>query len=84
MRQISGTDFFNEVVLLDDTHFSDCTLTDCTLSYAGGEVILERTSFHGCRMLFDSGAGRTVQLLQCLGYLRPALDACEVDTCIVH
>ncbi len=78
MRHISRATFHDEVVRLDNTHFTDCTLTDCTLAYDGGNTTFERTSFHGCRMLLDDAANRTVQLLQCLGYLPCTLDLCEI------
>lgn len=84
MRQISGADLENEVVHLDNTHFADCTLTGCTLTYTGGKIVLERTAFRGCRMLFDDAASRTVLLLQLLGHLPQAMELADITTSAIH
>lgn len=84
MRLISGAHFRDEVVYMDDTHFLDCTLTHCTLVFRGDVVTLERTGFEGCRIFFEDAANRTVQLLQCLGYLPEALQEFEVFPSAMH
>lgn len=84
MRLISDCLFEDDIVHLDETHFVDCTLTNCTLVYFGGQVTFERTAFHGCRMLFDHAGGRTVQLLQCLGYLPQPVSAGEESIVAIH
>ena len=59
----------NEAVVLDETHFQDCTLEGCTLHYNGGAVIFESTLIKHCNYVFGDNAKRTVDLLRVLGLL---------------
>ena len=52
MQIISDRTITGEPVCLDDTHFKDCTLRSCVLSYSGGDVIFERTLVTQCRHEF--------------------------------
>ena len=79
MLIITGA-FSDEDVSLDEKHFKDCTLINCTLSYDGGRLILERTRITGCNYLFGAAAQRTVSLLQTVGVLGESFSihpACE-------
>ena len=69
MQIVSNVAFENETVCLDNKHFEDCVLIRCVLEYSGQEFTLERTSFKGCRLKLSEGAGRTLQFLQCMGYM---------------
>ena len=69
MQHISNAVFQNETVCLDDKHFCDCVLQSCVLEYSGQALMIERTSFIGCRLKLSEGAGRTMQFLQCMGYM---------------
>lgn len=69
MQNVSHVTFENETVCLDDKHFQDCVLLRCILEYSGQELRIERTAFEGCRLKLSEGAGRTMQFLQCMGYM---------------
>ncbi len=60
-------------VRLDGKHFVDCTLTDCTLEYGGGPVILERTHITGCNHVFCGAAERTLSYVDLMRLAGPAL-----------
>ncbi len=47
MEVLQHMTFRDETVILDDRHFLDCTLQNCTMEYSGGPVILERTHLRG-------------------------------------
>ena len=61
-----------ELVRLDGKHFIDCTLCNCTLEYAGGRVVLERTHITGCDHVFCGPAKCTVSYLELMGLVAPA------------
>ena len=69
MQTVSHVTFENETVCLDNKHFEDCTLVRCVLEYSGEALLIERTAFEGCRLKLREGAGRTMQFLQCMGYM---------------
>ncbi len=69
MQNVSNLTIENETVCLDDKHFIDCVLRRCVLEYSGQELLIERTAFQGCRLKLSSSAGRTMQFLQCMGYM---------------
>lgn len=68
MEVITGA-FNAETITLDNKHFKDCMLLDCTLLYAGGPVIFERTALTGCRYRFCGEARRTLDFLEFFGML---------------
>ena len=47
MESLQHMTFRDETVILDDRHFLDCTLQNCTMEYSGGLIILERTHLRG-------------------------------------
>ena len=69
LQTVSNLTIENETVCLDNKHFENCTLLHCVLEYSGEELRIERTSFRGCRLKLSAGAGRTMQFLQCMGYM---------------
>ncbi len=69
MEIVTNTQFQDETVCLDNKHFCDCVLLRCVIEYSGEELLIERTSFTGCRLNLSDGAGRTMQFLQCMGYM---------------
>lgn len=69
LETIRDRDFEHEFVVLDGRHFIDCKLSHCTLQYSGQPVILETTTFQGCRFEFRDGAALTVQLMECFELL---------------
>ena len=69
MKTIRGLHLEGGSFALDDTRFTDCSFTGCTLSYSGQPVILERTALRGCRYLFSGTAKMTVEFLDCIGML---------------
>lgn len=71
---VSGREFNDESIALDGKRFIDCSFSNCTLRYGGQAVIVETTSFRGCRFLFHSEAASTVQFLECFGLMTPGTD----------
>ena len=69
MQIVSGLLISGEVVRLDEKHFIDCTLDNCSLIYLGGGVIFERTRITSCKYKFGDHARRTVELLKLTGVL---------------
>ncbi len=69
MQTVSAVTFRDETVCMDDRHFVDCHLLRCVLEYSGKELTIERTEIIGCRLKLNADAGRTMNLLQCLGYM---------------
>ena len=69
MKRIENQTIEGESVTIDDVHFIRCTLVNCILQYAGGEVVFDRTSMRGCQYVFYGDALRTVQFLQGTGLM---------------
>ncbi len=69
METVFDRHFEGEHVEIDEKHFIGCTLCRCTLEYAGGAVILERTRITGCRYVFCGPAQCTVNYLKTMGLL---------------
>ncbi|MBE7158105.1 MAG: hypothetical protein INR62_06660 [Rhodospirillales bacterium] len=61
--------FRDEILTIDNTHYSNCMLIRCTLEYSGGPVAFEHTQMKGCRYVFFGKARRTVHFLQGVGLL---------------
>ena len=57
----------DEAIRLDGKHFVDCFFIDCTLEYSGGDIILERTSIHGCKHVLYGYARQTAAYLRAVG-----------------
>ena len=77
MQTVSRLTFEDETVCLDNKHFEDCLLLRCVLEYSGQELLIERTAFRGCRLKLNEGAGRTMQFLQCMGYMADVIGDIE-------
>ena len=69
MQTISNQTFQDQTVCLDNKHFDNCFLLRCVLEYSGQELLIERTEFLSCRLKLSESAGRTMQFLQCMGYM---------------
>ena len=69
MQTVSHLTIENEIVCLDNKHFAHFVLLSCVLEYSGQELLIEHTEFLGCRLKLNEGAGRTMQFLQCMGYM---------------
>ena len=81
MEIIRELDMRNETVRLDGRYFIDCTFVECILEYGGSEVILERTTFTGCRHVFFGHAFMTLQYLKVAG-VAPGINLTTVsETC---
>lgn len=72
MQTVQNRVFEGEVLTLDGTLYSDCTLNNCVLEYSGGPVAFERTKIRGCQYVFFGRARRTVHFLQGVGLLDAA------------
>ena len=69
MTLVEGLTITEESVELDGKHFVRCTLINCVLQYAGGEVAFDRTEMKGCRHVFYGRARRTLHYLQGVGLM---------------
>ena len=74
----------DETVVLDDKNFEDCVIKRCVLEYSGHLLKIERTEFSECRLMFRGEASRTLQFLQCMGYMPEALQGLEMFSEIVN
>ena len=83
MNIVTGA-FSDQTVSLDGKHFKDCVLDDCSLLYAGGAVIFERTLISGCRYLFCEEAQRTVDLLRVAGILCDTFSVTRSDSALIQ
>ena len=69
MKRVQDQTIEGECVTIDDVHFVRCTLINCVLQCAGGEVVFDRTSMRGCRYVFYGEALRTIKFLQGTGLM---------------
>ena len=69
MKTVQGQLFEEEVLNIDDTHYVDCTLTNCQLRYSGHPVAFERTRLNGCRYVFYGHARGFIHFLQHVGLM---------------
>ena len=69
MTLIQGITFRDEPVGLDGKHFQDCTFTDCTLEYSGGDLVLERVTMRGCRHVLFGYARQTAIYMRTVGMI---------------
>jgi hypothetical protein len=79
MTVVDGLTLQDQTVTMDEKHFVGCSLQRCTLEYRGGRLTLEETALSDCRLLFLGDAGRTLHLLQCLGYVTDIVDMTVPD-----
>lgn len=57
-------------LVIEDSYFVDCTLIDCDLFYAGGDVEMINTRLDNCRFHWRGAAQKTVQTLMQFGMLK--------------
>jgi hypothetical protein len=60
-----------ETITLDEKHFVNCHLKNCTLFYSGGDFLLTNTTLENCPVNLSGPAQRTVALLLTMGVLKP-------------
>ena len=63
MRIIVGKTFKKTRVVLDNTHFAGCEITDCMLIYSGQQFKLTDSSLHNVQVQLSGAAENTVALL---------------------
>ncbi|MCS3754188.1 DUF5067 domain-containing protein [Salinibacter ruber] len=64
---VVGQSFSSERVVLDGTHFEDCTFDTCTLVYGGGRPPhFVRCDFAAPRFVFEDAAQNTIQLMSAI------------------
>ena len=65
--EVVGRSFSSERVVLDGTHFEDCTFDTCTLVYGGGRPPhFVRCDFAAPRFVFEDAAQNTIQLMSAI------------------
>ncbi len=64
---VEGIAFRDESVRLDGKHFKDCTFTQCTLEYSGGEVTFEKVRLTRCRHVLLGQALQTAKYMRIVG-----------------
>ena len=84
MEIVRGLSLDGGTFSIDGKRLVDCTLTDCTIEYGGGAVILERTMLRNCRYVFTGPAKMTVEFLECLGLMPRHWAAGSLEDCLVH
>ncbi len=84
MHTVQSRTFEDEVLVIDDTLYSDCVLINCTLEYSGGPVAFERTRMRGCQYVFFGRARRTVHFLQGVGLLEHGANEWAEFSSLVH
>lgn len=64
MNRVEGESFSNTTVVLDYTHYKDCSFHDCTMIFHGhGGTGLVDCKFDNCQWRFGSAAGRTLEFM---------------------
>lgn len=68
MKHVKDLKETGTTVLLDDTHFQDCTFENCRLVYLGGDFGWGNTSFINCTLVLQGAPARTQKLLMEFGW----------------
>jgi hypothetical protein len=68
MTTIEGKLIEGATLEIDDTHFRNCTVTDCKLIYRGGLVSWDRTTWTNCSITVAGAANNTIEVLKGLGF----------------
>jgi len=71
LELVANRTLVGQIVSIDETHFKNCRLLDCTLEYSGGPLVFEETELRGCRYVFLGSAGMTLELMKLVGLLSP-------------
>jgi hypothetical protein len=69
MTKYENQTLSHKVFQLEECWFVNCTLTECTLFYAGGSYLFETCQFQNCQWKFQGQAQATCTLLTQLGLL---------------
>ena len=63
MRIIVGKTYKETRVVLDNTHFAGCEITDCLLIYSGQQFKITDSSLNNVQLQFSGAAENTIGLL---------------------
>lgn len=69
MEEIRKQVIENETLLMDGKNFIECTITNCTLIFSGGDYAWTDTEFDMCILQFVGEAARTISFLGYFGKL---------------
>lgn len=69
MRELKGLKFDKTRVILDDTTFTDCEITNCEVVYSGASFGWSNTTLRNCFPIFREHAALTVSLLEQIGLI---------------
>jgi hypothetical protein len=65
--EVHGESYASERVVIDETHFEDCSFETCTLVYRGGvPPNFVRCDFAAPRFVFEEAAQNTIQLMSAI------------------
>lgn len=74
MNTISGSNFRNTRVQLDNINYVNCSFDGCAVVYSGGGPIgLNSCNFTNCRWEFDGPAANTLKFLTLMYKVQPEL-----------
>jgi len=72
LETIENRTLLRQTVSIDETHFKNCKLLECTLEYHGGQIIFEETELRACRYVFLGSAGMTFEFMNLVGLVIPS------------
>lgn len=74
MQVVDHRRYKDELVVLDNTSFSDCFFENCILMYAGGPIGIERSGMKNCRWKIQGPAAAVLLGLASLQWdIKPPL-----------
>lgn len=84
MQTLENKVVSRETIFLDDKHFVNCSFTECTLVYAGGDVAFSgTTSITDCQFALTGPADRTAIFMGTFG-MNPASRIAPKQTPVVR
>ena len=72
LELVANRTLVGQTVLIDETHFRNCKILECTLQYSGGPLIFEETELRGCRYVFSGPARMTFEFMELIGLVIPS------------